>query len=104
MPVNKRPLVLAIAFTESSLNYDAKHRIKTVEGICGINTIYWEDDLNENGIQVNSLTACLYVYEFYLDKTRNKKAAIKEYKGIKTKQNIYLVDKVIELENKIKGK
>lgn len=73
-----------------------------MRGICGIDTKYWKEELNENNIKVDSLSACIYVYDRYLDKYDNKYMAIKKYKGIVSKDNLWIVDRVLEIENDIK--
>ena len=98
--VNK-PLVLALAFSESSLDYEVKHKIKGVIGICGVSKLYWQDLLKESNTKINSLKACEIIYNELLEKHNTKKAALKEYKGIISKNNNYLVDKVIKLEEQI---
>lgn len=100
--MNNRDLIIALAFTESSLDYNAKHKRKSIKGICGISEPIWKEELQDNGVKVNSLNACLYVYEFYFNETNNKAKAIKRYKGIETKSNNYLINKVLNLEKKIK--
>lgn len=71
-------------------------------GICGINIVYWNDLLKANNTKVNSLNACLLVYKELLNKHQNKRDTIKAYKGIEDKSNMYLVDKVIEIEKGLK--
>ena len=54
-------------------------------------------------MKINSLKACEVVYNYYLELNNgNKVAALKDYKGIESKSNMYLVYKVIENEEKIK--
>lgn len=84
------------------MDYNAKHKAKNTIGICGINVNYWNDLLKENGVKANSLKACLVVYKKLLNKHKNKRLALKEYKGITSKSNLYLIDKVIETEKGLK--
>lgn len=63
--------------------------------------IYWIDLLNENNVEINSLKACELIYNELLEKYNTKKVALKEYKGIISKKNNYLINKVIKLEEKI---
>lgn len=84
------------------MDYNAKHKRKDVVGICGVSTTYWGDLLKENGVKVNSLKACLVIYKELLNKHKNKRATIKAYKGIETKSNMWIVDKTIEIERKMK--
>ena len=58
--------------------------------------------LKENGVKANSLKACLVVYKELLNKHKNKRLALKEYKGVTSKSNLYLIDKVIETEKGLK--
>lgn len=94
-------IVLAIAFTESSLRYDVKHNEKWTVGIGGIRPNFYPD-LFENGLNPNSLLAIEKVYLSLMDKFDNDKVSVlKHYKGIKSDSNIYLVHNVLELEKKI---
>ena len=71
-----------LAFSESSLRYDVKHSKKSVIGICGIDKVFWADELKENGIKINSLKSCEYVLNYYLEQNSgDKKAALRMYKG-----------------------
>ena len=93
---------MALAFTESGLNYNAKHKNNEAKGICGIVPKYWNDVLKEHHVKINSLNACLVVYKELLNKHKNKRLALKEYKGVTSKSNLYLIDKVIETEKGLK--
>lgn len=95
-------MVVAIAITESTLDYNTKHKINSIKGICGIDTKFWKEELKENNIKVNSLQSCLYVYEVYYNQTNNKAKAIKLYKGIRSKDNYWIIKKVIKIENSLK--
>lgn len=57
--------------------------------------------MNENNVEINSLKACEIIYNELLEKYNTKKVALKEYKGIISKKNNYLINKVIKLEEKI---
>ena len=93
-----------LAFSESSLRYDAKHSKKSVIGICGIDKVFWADELRENGIKINSLSACEYVLNYYLEQNSgDKKKALREYKGvIKDKKVGGVVDSILEKEKELK--
>lgn len=92
---------MALCFTESSLRYEIKHSINTVIGICGIDKRYFQEMLEDENIELNSLFAGERVYNYFLDKANvNKIKAIELYKGIITQK--HLVTKVIDLENKLK--
>lgn len=94
-------MVVALCFTESSLNYKANHSIKSVKGICGIDTRYFGDILNQQNININSLKAGEVTLRYFLNKNDNDLyQALIEYKGIV--KNIYLVDNVLEISNKFK--
>ena len=96
-----KAIVLAIAFTESSLRYNVKHNEKWTIGIGGIRPNFYPD-LFENGLNPNSLLAIEKVYLSLMDKFDNDKVSVlKHYKGIKSDSNIYLVHNVLELEKKI---
>lgn len=101
--VDNKKLILALAFTESSLNYKVKHKNDVAKGICGVVPKFHKELLKENNVKINSLKACEVVYNYYLELNNgNKIAALKDYKGIESKSNMYLVYKVIENEEKIK--
>ena len=94
---------MALAFTESSLDYKVKHKLSGVIGVCGIYKRHWHDLLIENDIKVNSLKACEVVYNELLEQNNNnKRKALKKYKGIVSKKNSYLIDNVLELEEQLK--
>ena len=96
-----KAIVLAIAFTESSLRYDVKHNEKWTVGIGGIRPNFYPD-LFEDGLNPNSLLAIEKVYLSLMNKFDNDKVSVlKHYKGIKSNSNIYLVHNVLELEKKI---
>lgn len=47
---NLKHLALALCFTESSLNYNVKHKgkfDKSTVGICGLKSKYWIDEIEE---------------------------------------------------------
>lgn len=90
------------------MRYDAKHSKKSVTGICGIDKNYWADELRENGIKINSLSACEYVLNYYLEQNSgNKKAALAAFKGLennirvkKVVDNMLKIEKSLRLNNK----
>lgn len=95
--------MIALAFTESSLNYKVKHSRDIAQGICGVVPKFHKELLKENNVKLNSLKSCEVVYNYYLELNNgNKVAAIRDYKGIKSNNNMYLVYKVIEIEKEIK--
>lgn len=94
---------MALAFTESSLNYNVKHKGNVAKGICGIIPTYHKDLLEENNVRINSLKACEVVLASYLEENKGDLIkSLKDYKGIESKKNIYLVYKVLDIEKKIK--
>ena len=94
-----------LAFSESSLRYDAKHSKKSVIGICGIDKVFWADELRENGIKINSLSACEYVLNYYLEQNSgDKKAALRMYKGvIKNGKVGGIIETILQKEKELKG-
>ena len=93
-----------MAFSESSLRYDAKHSKKSIVGICGIDKGFWAEELKENGIKINSLKSCEYVLNYYLEQNSgNKKAALAAYKGLKKDEKVKkVVDNMIKIEKELK--
>ena len=94
-----------LAFSESSLRYDVKHSKKGVIGICGINKVFWAEELKENDIKINSLKSCEYVFNYYLEQNSgDKKAALRGYKGlIKDKKVSGVVETILKKEKELKG-
>lgn len=65
--------------------------------------MYHNETLTKLNVNLNSLKACEVVYLDYLKKNNgNKVKALKDYKGIKSKENMYLVYKVLDKERQIK--
>mgnify|MGYP003407539874 FL=1 len=92
-----------LAFSESSLRYDVKHSKKSVFGICGIDKVFWESELKENGIKINSLKSCEYVLNYYLEQNSgDKKKALAAYKGLKKDKKVNkVVDKILQVNKKL---
>lgn len=85
------------------MNYNAKHDLDDVVGICGVSKKYHKDKLDGLNININSLRACEAIYLEYLEQNKgNKIKALIDYKGIEDKKNIYLAYQVVEKENIIK--
>lgn len=96
-----KAIVLAIAFTESSLRYNVKHNEKWTIGIGGIRPNFYPD-LFSDSLNPNSLLAIEKVYLSLMDKYNNDKiSTLRHYKGIKSQKNMYLVHEVLRLEKKI---
>jgi len=95
--------VIALAFTESSLNYRVKHDKDIAQGICGVVPRFHKGLLEENNAKLNSLKACEVVYNYYLELNNgNKIKALKDYKGVVSRDNMHLVYRVLELERELK--
>ena len=67
--------------------------------------MFWADELKENGIKINSLKSCEYVLNYYLEQNSgNKKAALREYKGVlKDKKVGGVVETILQKEKELKG-
>jgi hypothetical protein len=91
-----RAIVMAIAMTESSCNYNVKHPDKDTKGIGGIKQSQWT--LKSN---INSLKAIEEVVEVLEKKYSNKYTIIRKYKGgvtnLKSTQQCW--DLYLRLEN-----
>lgn len=97
--IEEKAIGLAIAWTESTWNFNANHK-SDAEGICGVIPDFWEEYLNARGIDVNSVAACIEIYKFYKEENKgSKEKAIKEYKGIEN--NIHLIEKTLVIRDKI---
>jgi len=92
-----------VLFSESSGNKNVKHSKKNVKGWCGVDVSIWGEELKENGIPVNSLKACDYILNKYLEENNwNKKLALYDYKGIEKNNKVKkVVDTMIKIEKKI---
>ena len=52
-------------------------------GICGIDKVFWAEELKENDIKINSLKSCEYVLNYYLEQNSgDKKKALAGIKGL----------------------
>ena len=93
-----------LAFSESSLRYDVKHSKESVFGICGINKVFWAEELKEKGIKINSLKSCEYVLNYYLEQNSgNKKRALTKYKGlVKDKKVGGIIETILQKEKELK--
>lgn len=99
--IEEQALALALNWTESTWNPNAIHN-SDAEGQCGVMPQHWSEHLAARGVDVNSAAACIEVYNFYKAKHNGSSTlAIKDYKGIKSKSNMYLVDKTLYLKYKI---
>ena len=94
--VEEQATALAVGFSESGWDYNADHQGE-YSNICG-NKPYWDDFLAEKNIPTNSLEVCIVIYKHYKEKNNGSRfLAIKEYKGIKSQKNHYLVHSTLEL-------
>ena len=97
--IEEKAIGLAIAWTESTWNFNANHK-SAAEGICGVIPDFWEDYLTSKNIDINSVAACIEIYKFYKDENNGSKTkAIKEYKGIEN--NVHLIEKTLVIRDKI---
>lgn len=97
--LEEKAIGLAIAWTESTWNFNANHK-SDAEGICGVIPDFWQDYLRDRNIDINSVAACIEIYKFYKAENKgSKEKAIKEYKGIEN--NIYLIERTLMIRDKI---
>jgi hypothetical protein len=93
---NHRPLVIAIAMTESCCDYTVKHPDKNTVGVGGIKPSVWKLQCN-----VNSLMAIDEIITQLEDKGYTPYEVIKHYKG--AKKNFKSTDKCYDLYLRLKG-
>ena len=100
---NTETMSVLVLFSESSGNKNVKHSKKNVQGWCGVDVSIWGEELKQNDIEVNSLKACDYILNKYLEENNwNKKLALYEYKGIEKNTKVKkVVDNMIKIEKKI---
>ena len=92
--VEEQATALAVGFSESGWNYSADHQGE-YSNICG-NKPYWDDFLAEKNIPTNSLEACIVIYKHYKEKNNGSRfLAIKDYKGIKSPKNYYIINSTL---------
>lgn len=96
--------MVLLAFSESSLRYDVKHSKKSIVGICGINKVFWAEELEENDIKINSLKSCEYVLNYYLEQNSgDRKRALAGYKGwVKDKKVGGIIETILQKEKELK--
>ena len=92
-----------ILFSESSGNKNVKHSKKNVQGWCGVDVSIWGEELMQNDIPVNSLKACDYILNKYLEENNwNKKLALYAYKGVEKNIKVKgIIENMIKIEKKI---
>ena len=97
--IEERATGYSVSWTESGFRLDPDYGDNGfTKGPCGI-TEYHIDYLAELGLNRYSYASCIEIYKFYKDKYGSRYAAIKAYKGIKTRTD--LIDKTINLRDKI---
>ena len=97
--IEERATGYSVSWTESGFRLDPDYGDNGfTKGPCGI-TEYHIDYLAELGLDRYSYASCIEIYKFYKDKYGSRYAAIKAYKGIKTRTD--LIDKTINLRDKI---
>ena len=92
-----------VLFSESSGNKNANHSKKNVKGWCGVDVSIWGEELKQNEIEVNSLKACDYILNKYLEENNgNKKLSLYAYKGVKNNDKVKgIIENMIKIEKKI---
>lgn len=92
-----------VLFSESSGNKNVKHSKKNVQGWCGVDVSIWGEELMQNDIPVNSLKACDYILNKYLEENNwNKKLALYAYKGVEKNIKVKgIIENMIKIEKKI---
>ena len=92
-----------VLFSESSGNKNAKHSKKNVQGWCGVDVSIWGEELNQNSIPVNSLKACDYILNKYLEENNwDKKLSLYAYKGVEKNIKVKgIIENMIKIEKKI---
>ena len=97
--IEERAIGYSVSWTESSFRLDPDHGDNGfTKGPCGI-TEYHIEYLAELGLNRYSYASCVEIYKLYKDKYGSRYAAIKAYKGIKTRTD--LIDKTLTLREKI---
>ena len=103
MESNTETMSVLVLFSESSGNKNVKHSKKNVQGWCGVDVSIWGEELTQNSIPVNSLKACDYILNKYLEENNwNKKLALYEYKGVEKNDKVKgIIENMIKIEKKI---
>ena len=93
---------LALAFTESSLDYYVNHRDggKTI-GPCGIVIRNWGKFLKDRNISPYSIQSCEAVYNELLVEYKTPYKTLKKYKGIESKNKEWILKKVFYIRNEL---
>ena len=97
--IEEKAMGLALSWTESTWRFKVDHKSEA-EGICGVVPRFWSDYLSSRGVDINSVSACIEIYNFYKEQHNgNRKEAIKAYKGIEN--NTYLIDRTLILRDRV---
>lgn len=98
-----KTMSVLVLFSESSGNKNVKHSKKNVQGWCGVDVSIWGEELMQNDIPVNSLKACDYILNKYLEENNwNKRLSLYAYKGVEKNTKVKkVVDNMIKIEKKI---
>lgn len=97
--IEERAIGYGVSWTEGSFKLDPDHGDNGfTKGPCGI-TEYHVAYLRELGLDRYSYASCVEIYKLYKEKYGSRYAALKAYKGIKTRTD--LIDKTIEVRDKI---
>jgi hypothetical protein len=92
---------IVLCFSESSLDWKAKHQGKYI-GVCGVDPHIWKPYLKDLGIHYNSLQGGMEVYKFYLEKNNSEYKALLDYKGVKSNTEVKeIAKKIIYIKNQI---
>ena len=92
---------LSLCYSESPFDYMAKHSGNYID-VCGVKP-HWRDYIKEQGLKPNTIRAGYEVYRFYLEKNNGDKVkALKEFKGIESKDKMWIVKKVLDTTKEVK--
>lgn len=96
MTSNQKILALTLAWVESRIDYHVKHRGNKARGICGVVPEFWGDLLKEKKVKVNSLKACVVVFEHLLENNGyDLRKAVVEYQGVESKSKMWISNRTI---------
>ena len=94
---------LALCYSENtSLDYNTSHQ-GLYSHVCGVKPL-WSPFLKEQGIPHNSIRAGYSIYLYYLDQTNSPVKALKNFKGIESTKNMWIINKVQRVIYEVKQK
>lgn len=94
---------LVLCFSENtSLNYNTSHQ-GLYKHVCGVKPL-WNTFLKEQGVTSNSIRAGYTVYQYYLSQTNFQTSALKNFKGIESEKNMWIINKVQRVMYEVKQK